>query len=56
MQAYLRSKLKGKKIQLGQTFTALYLGKESTFTVASYSTEKDGLIRQKPNEESGKKP
>jgi hypothetical protein len=41
MQGYLRTKLTGKKVYQGQAFTALYLGKENTFVIASIESDKD---------------
>jgi hypothetical protein len=48
MEGYLRTKMKDKKITIGQTFVTLYLGKEHNFIVSEIDGIKANSIDLEP--------
>lgn len=49
MEGYLRTKMKEKKITLGQTFVTLYLGKEHNFIVSEIDGIKANSVDLEPD-------
>lgn len=47
MYSYLRTKISGKKVYEGQSFVALYLGKEHHFTIIEINSDKEEYVNNK---------